>query len=235
MKNIKPAAPARPPKVVRDALRRDEIVAAARHCVLRHGFHAASMVQIARQAQMSVGQIYRYFSSKEAIIHAIVEGIVAQRLAWIASTGCQLDLPEVLASRMFSRQAAEIDDRALLLEVTAEATRNPTVAEIVRKADRQLHARALATVRQDYPQLSRIEAAARVEIMAVLSEGTAFRRVTRQPADPKVLAALYRQIIGLLLPPANKATRTNSVRRRAQTTETSLSMSSRARPDSKTR
>lgn len=207
---MKPAAPARPPKAVRDELRRDEIVAAARQCVVRHGFHAASMAQIAQQARMSVGQIYRYFPSKEAIIHAIVERIVAQRLAWIESTGRQLDLPKVLASRMFTQDAGEIDDRALLLEVTAEATRNPAVAEIVRKADRQLHERALTTVRQDYPQLSRKEAAARVEIMAVLSEGTAFRRVTQQPADPKVLAALYREVIGLLLPPAGKARETVS-------------------------
>ncbi len=211
-----PAPAARPPKPVRDQLRRDEIVIAARSCVVRHGFHAASMAQIAQEARMSVGQIYRYFPNREAIVHAIVERIVAQRLVWIESTGQQMDLPSVLATRMFTQDANEIEDRALLLEVTAEATRNPAVAEIVRKADRQLHARALATVRQDYPQLSKKEAAARVEIMAVLSEGTAFRRVTQQPADPKVLAALYREVIGLLLPPAGSAA--GRGRRRTQET-----------------
>lgn len=215
---MKPAAPARPPKAVRDELRRDEIVAAARQCVVRHGFHAASMAQIARQARMSVGQIYRYFPSKETIIHAIVERIVAQRLAWIESTGRQLDLPDVLASRMFTQDAGEIDDRALLLEVTAEATRNPVVAEIVCKADRQLHQRALATVRQDWPHLSRKEAAARVEIMAVLSEGTAYRRVTQQLADPKVLAALYREVIGLLVPPREPGIAARRGLRRTQAT-----------------
>lgn len=199
MKHKGTSAP-RPAKPVRDELRRDEIVAAARACVLRHGFHAASMAQIAAEARMSVGQIYRYFPNKEAIIHAIVERIVTQRLAWIASTGGQVDLAQVLASRLFTHDAAEMDDRALLLEVTAEATRNPAVAEMVRTADRRLHAQAVAMVRLDHPQLSEPEAAARVEFMAVLSEGTAFRRVTEQRADPLLLASLYRDVIERLLP-----------------------------------
>jgi AcrR family transcriptional regulator len=189
----------RPAKPVRDGLRRDEIVAAARACVVRHGFHAASMAQIAAEARMSVGQIYRYFPNKEAIIHAIVERIVAQRLVWIASTERQ-DLAQVLASRMFDDDPQEWADRALLLEVTAEAARNPEVAEMVKQADRRLHAKAVATVLQDHPHLSEQQAAARVEFMAVLMEGTAFRRVTDQLADPEVLATLYRQVIEQMLP-----------------------------------
>ena len=43
--------------------------------------------------------------------------------------------------------------------------------------------------------------------MAVLSEGTAFRRVTEQPADPVLLAALYRDVIGRLLPGTMPAVR----------------------------
>lgn len=196
-----PAASAvRPVKAVRDELRRDEIAAAARICVLRHGFHAASMAQIAEQAKMSVGQIYRYFPNKEAIIHAIVERIVSHRLAWIDSTGGQIDMADVLAMRMFNEDSTQAEDRVLLLEVTAEATRNPVVAEIVRKADRQLHAKALATVRRDFPEFSAKEAAVRVEFMAVLYEGTAFRLMTDPPAAPAKLAALYRDVIERLLP-----------------------------------
>ncbi len=191
----------RPAKAERDELRRSEIAAAARVCVVRHGFHAASMAQIAEQAKMSVGQIYRYFPNKEAIVYDIVERIVSQRLAWIASSARQTDLAGFLASRMFDEDATQIEDRALLLEVTAEATRNPEVAEIVKRADRRLHAEAIAAVRVDYPELSNRDAAARVEFMAVLTEGTAFRRVTEQPAESAALEALYREVIGRLFPP----------------------------------
>jgi len=195
--------PARPTKLQRDAIRRDEIVSAAKLCVVQHGFHAASMAQIATQAKMSVGQIYRYFPNKDAIVTAIVERIVAEKLAWIASTGGHHDLAKMLANRMLG--AEDADDRALLLEVTAEATRNPHVAGIVRKADRKLHAQAVKTVRQDHPGLNDKQISARVEFMAVLYEGTAFRRVTDQLADARELASLYRKVIDLLLPSAAEA------------------------------
>lgn len=190
----------RPEKAVRDELRRDEIVAAARACVVRHGFHAASMAQIAHEAHMSVGQIYRYFPSKEAIIHAIVERIITQRLDWIAGVGKTADLPTLLAGRMFADDPVEHDNHVLLLEINAEATRNPVVAEMVKRADRMLHARAVGHVRENHPQLSEEEARARVEFVAVLSEGTAFRRLTDKLADQNLLAQLYREALASILP-----------------------------------
>ena len=191
----------RPAKEVRDALRRDEIVEAARHCMVRHGFHAASMAEIALQAQMSVGQIYRYFPSKEAIIHSIVERIVERRLAWIEDESSPADFPRRLATRALDQSPTDADDRALMLDATAEATRNPEIAEIVRKADRRLHAQAVAAVRRDHPGLSAREATARVELVAVLSEGTAFRLVTDRVADVKILTGLYRELLDRLFPP----------------------------------
>lgn len=193
----------RPAKEVRDALRRDEIVAAARQCMVRHGFHAASMAEIAKEARMSVGQIYRYFPSKEAIIHSIVEGIVERRLAWIKDQSAPVDFPRRLAARALDTGSGDADDRALLLDATAEATRNPEIAEIMRKADRQLHAQAVAAVRRDHPGLTTKEAIARVEVVAVLSEGTAFRMVTDRVADVKILTGLYRDLLERLLLPPN--------------------------------
>jgi hypothetical protein len=90
----------------------------------------------------------------------------------------------------------------LLLEITAEATRNPAVAEIVREADRRLHLQAVELVRTDFPQLSEQEAVARVEFIAVLSEGSAFRHATEQHAEPGELAAVYRGALEHVFPNA---------------------------------
>ena len=200
MKNLDSTEKKRPIKELRDQLRREQIVSAAQSCVVRHGFHAASMGQIAAQARMSVGQIYRYFVSKEAIIHAIVERIVAQRLQWMISDK-HVDFAAAFANRTAIHVTDdEQSDRILLLEITAEATRNAAVAEIVREADRRLQAQAVTLVRAAYPGLSEAEATARVEFIVVLSEGTAFRRVTQQRADPVLLEALYRDVIGKLFP-----------------------------------
>ncbi|MDL9946767.1 helix-turn-helix domain-containing protein [Gordonia sp. ABSL11-1] len=52
----------------RRAARRAQIVAAARRCFSRDGFHQSSMPDIAAEAGVSIGAPYRYFSSKEEII-----------------------------------------------------------------------------------------------------------------------------------------------------------------------
>lgn len=63
-------APVEAKESAQDA-RRAQILAAARVCFDRWGFHGASMHQICREASMSPGALYRYFPSKEAIIAAI--------------------------------------------------------------------------------------------------------------------------------------------------------------------
>ncbi len=47
---------------------RDRILCAALKCFIEHGFHAASMANIAETAQMSAGLMYRYFDNKNAIV-----------------------------------------------------------------------------------------------------------------------------------------------------------------------
>ena len=92
------------------------------------------MGQIAAEAQMRVGQIYRYFPSKEAIVHAIVERIVANRLQWMVHREERIDFAAVFANRrVIHRSEDEQSDHILLLEITAEATRNAAVADIVRE------------------------------------------------------------------------------------------------------
>lgn len=61
-------------------LRRMEIVAAAQKCFAEKGLHGASVADIARQAGLSVGQLYRVFASKEEIIEVIVSEIVNARV-----------------------------------------------------------------------------------------------------------------------------------------------------------
>lgn len=188
----------RPPKAERDAQRRGEIIAAARYCFVRHGFHAASMAAIAQRAAMSVGQIYRYFASKEAIIQTIVQGIAAKRLARMPS-GSWDEMPTKLAHRALAAVDEDEDDDVLMLEVVAEATRNPEVAAVVREYDGQLRAAAVARLRRDDPRLTEREALARAELMAVLIYGTRFRRGTDLIASPEALARLYRRAISAVL------------------------------------
>lgn len=161
------------------------------------------MGQIAAEAQMSVGQIYRYFPSKEAIIHAIVERIVVKRLQWMLNREKQVNFAAVFAERGYFRPGDDQDahsDRVLMLEITAEASRNRAVAEIVREADRRIRFQAVALVRAAYPGLTETEAAVRVEFVSVLSEGIASRYVAEQVADLQAMEDLYADILRRLFP-----------------------------------
>lgn len=173
--------------------RQDEIIAASRRCFRKSGFHAASMAQLAAEAQLSVGQIYRYFVNKDAIVEEMVKRIIDSRLQHINETAT-VDLPRLLAWR----HALNEDDEALMREVAAEATRNPVVARMMAEADSRMFAQACLNVKRDHPTMSDEHIRACVEVMAVLTEGTAWRRLTPQKASADRLFTLYQQINELL-------------------------------------
>lgn len=52
--------------------RRQQILDAAAACFIREGFHGASIARIAKEAGMSAGNLYHFFSGKEAMIAALV-------------------------------------------------------------------------------------------------------------------------------------------------------------------
>ncbi|MBD8161820.1 TetR/AcrR family transcriptional regulator [Erwinia persicina] len=178
----------------RHRLRQDEIITAARRCFRQHGFHAASMAQLASEAQLSVGQIYRYFASKDAIIQEIVRRIIDTRLQEMLSTSSNVHLPELLAWREVNNE----EDEALMMEVAAEATRSPRVAKMMIEADERMFSHACEKVARLYPDFSEERIRASVEILAVMVEGTACRRITPQKASPERLHVLYQHINDLL-------------------------------------
>lgn len=58
--------------------RRQQILDAARACFLRNGFHQTSMQDVIREADLSVGAVYRYFPSKTELITALAEQVIDQ-------------------------------------------------------------------------------------------------------------------------------------------------------------
>lgn len=178
----------------RHRLRKDEIILAARRCFKQHGFHAASMAQLANEAALSVGQIYRYFSNKDAIIEEIVQRIIDLRLQEMIGTSCCLHLPRLLAWRHVLNE----DDEVLMLEVAAESTRNPQVAKMMQEADARMFAQACENVKREYPHFSDERIRSCVEVLAVMVEGTSYRRLTPQKASAEALQPLYQKIYNLL-------------------------------------
>lgn len=59
--------------------RRREILAAGFHCFARAGLHGTTMQDIADEAGLSAGALYRYFESKEALVRALAADSAGRR------------------------------------------------------------------------------------------------------------------------------------------------------------
>ena len=183
--------------------RRQQILDAACDRVRQSGFHGASMAEIAKAAGLSVGQIYRYFENKEAIIAAIV----AQDLAEMREKFAELErqpgsLLDALEEHLPDGVDKCFDPRrgALMLEVMAEAARNPKVATIVRAADVQERALARSMLeRSRKPEWSDAEFEARCSAIGMVFDGMVMRAINDPSQDRAALTGVVRLMMRTLL------------------------------------
>jgi AcrR family transcriptional regulator len=181
-------------------VRRAEIVSAAQACFAAKGLHGASVADIAREAGLSVGQLYRIFASKEEIIEAIVSEIVHARVEEMIRGNHDLERMASLLTGVIPPSAATITDNYLLMEINAEASRNPRLREILQQADRRLKEEGGRLTRHSHPEMSAEQIDAASELIAILTEGAAYRRelTTAAEANKPAMAALYRDLFQLL-------------------------------------
>jgi AcrR family transcriptional regulator len=122
-----------------DHARRDAIAAAAERAFVRHGFHAATMQQVAEEAGMSAGNLYRYFPSKEALVEGICMLDQRERGAAFHALAASGDVLGTLEAMLRDNLLNKPRHKALMfLEVAAEAGRNPRIAEMMRTNDAEV-------------------------------------------------------------------------------------------------
>lgn len=118
--------------------RREHILDAAEACFVRNGFHRTTMQDLAREASMSPGNIYRYFDSKEAVVLGLAERDRERGAVLVEAMERAGDRRGVLMgilSQFFldiTREAA-----VLRLDLWVEATRNPAIADLVERGDEE--------------------------------------------------------------------------------------------------
>ncbi|HWT51818.1 MAG TPA: TetR/AcrR family transcriptional regulator [Caulobacter sp.] len=113
-------------------LKRQEILAAAEICFARKGFRGASIAEIRAAANMSAGHLYHYFASKEEIVRELVERRLDAALAAMEQLLSQPDPFSAFLAQVSQPQPA-CDADGLILELLAEAGRNPAVATMIRE------------------------------------------------------------------------------------------------------
>ena len=180
---------------------RERILAAAHKCFAERGFHGASMASIAETAQMSPGLIYRYFGGKSEIIQGIVKQQLALKAADLEARRGQLtDLPGLLLESY--GQCADARGEAvglepgLVLEIAAEASRDPLIAEAMQELDRTLQTRIqrwLATpVSEGGVGVPKEEVPARALALRLVIDGLKMRQAHEPEPDLDLLRQALR-------------------------------------------
>jgi AcrR family transcriptional regulator len=98
MRAIPTTNPRRRPRQARAQATVDAIVKATARVLIEEGYDRASTNRIALAAGVSIGSLYQYFPSKEALVAALVESHV-QRMRESLSLSLREDLPATLPER----------------------------------------------------------------------------------------------------------------------------------------
>ncbi|MGW6277054.1 TetR/AcrR family transcriptional regulator [Kribbella sp. NPDC055071] len=193
------------PRVTQEHLdaRRRQILDAAASCFARNGFHATSMPDIFAEAGLSTGAVYRYFPSKQAIIAALADSVMApvvQAVREAATAEPALDVPEIID--LIHRELITVPESdgsaALVIQVWAEAARAPDTLMSQRRVGAELHTALMTLIdRLDTTPATNTSDAAWALI--ALSMGVFLCQNLLQDA-PSTTASLITQLHALLPP-----------------------------------
>ncbi|WP_209544747.1 TetR/AcrR family transcriptional regulator [Variovorax sp. 1615] len=202
-----------PKSELRAESQRQRILKAATECFIQDGLHAGTIARISEAAQMSPGLIYRYFSSKEEIVLALMHRQI--------STGNGAGLlglpPKVVTTRIceyLRRWLAgdpDVPSATLILEMSAESTRNEAISRQILKVDGEAKTSLTAwlgdLLAKSGAALSEHEIAIRVLTLECFVEGLLIRAVREPTLDMELVEKSMDNLMATLVPlPAGNAT-----------------------------
>jgi TetR/AcrR family transcriptional repressor of uid operon len=185
--------------------RRARILDAAERCFSRDGFHRTTMQAICKDAGISAGALYLYFPSKEALIEGLTlrdrDEVVAQFAAARGGGDFLALVGALLQTCIFDQPPGKV---ALCIQIGAEATRNPAIAQTMLLFDAEIgdslrqflsEAQAAGQIEPQAP-LDEIVAA-----MTLISDGLIWRRALDPALDPaRVLPHILSMVATLVRP-----------------------------------
>jgi TetR/AcrR family transcriptional regulator, repressor for uid operon len=196
--------------------RRLRILDAAERCFVRSGFHRTTMQDVAAEAKMSPGNLYRYFASKDAMAAGLAErdrAQVAQDFDGLVGSDDFVESFAQLGRKHFEERPRE--KAILCLEIWAEATRNPTFATVTEDFERDVVSRMESLFRQAQERgviAREVDVASLAVLISTLADGLFVRRATLPNFSPEleigaVMAVIEAAFAGRIkLPAASGAT-----------------------------
>jgi TetR/AcrR family transcriptional repressor of uid operon len=185
--------------------KRHEILMAAGRCFERGGFQGATISDICAEAKMSPGHLYHYFASKEAIVGAMVQAHLAMAARRAQTTAAAADpigaLIEGLVLAIGGHGPAQ---RSLLLEMLAEAGRNPVIAQIIQDHSRFIRGLLVSSIKDGQKQGRldpRLDPDIAAAILMSMVDGAKIMAIRHSDLDAEKKVRMVRVLIERFLAP----------------------------------
>ena len=183
--------------------RRTQILDAAERRFSRAGFHRTTMQDVAAEAGMSPGNLYRYFPSKDALVAGLCERDrvgLAKEFQELHGSADFLAAFRELGRRHFDD--AQRDKARLCLEIWAEASRNPAIAALQTEFDKSMtgyFVAAFDAAKEQGAIHPSVDTRAAASLIMKLGDGLFVRRATATDFDPEREIAEVFAVVGALL------------------------------------
>ena len=112
--------------------RREHILNSAIRCFLENGYHQTGVRDIAKRAEVSLGNLYNHFPGKHDMLVGIASLESNEVQPFIKMLAAEGTAQEILSNfiRAYASYAGTKDVSILTLEITAEAIRKPDIASM---------------------------------------------------------------------------------------------------------
>jgi AcrR family transcriptional regulator len=193
------------PKVTEShrAGRRAQILDAALVCFARYGLHQTTMQDIVKQAELSPGAIYLYFSGKDAIIAALADARHSrEQMLFARASQCDsLQAALELLAREFLGQLQDPEERAsrrVGIQVWAEALSNDNILPLMRRGvdePRKLLAGMIRSAQDRGEVLANLDPDALARMLIALFQGLVLQQAWDEQLDLESYVATLRAIL----------------------------------------
>ncbi len=177
---------------------RERVLRAAERSFVASGFHGARMAQIAKEAQMSPGHIYHYFESKEHIIAEMIRAHYEEKKCSVERYRDSGEkVVDLMIDNLRNNVASNTDPfwSTLMLEIAAEATRNPEIANSIRNMDRELKTRVISYLETG---VEKDDLESRLEVFVALMQGIGVRNILNPDLDKEAVIRILQEVIEVL-------------------------------------
>ncbi len=179
--------------------RRARILDAAERCFVRAGFHRTTMQDVAAEAGMSPGNLYRYFASKDAMVAGLAERDRAEVSRDFAGFIDVENFAEGFERLVRKHLRDEPREKAVLcLEIWAEATRDADFAELTNAFRREIGARMAGLFAEAQARgaiAAGVDSRALALLVLTLADGLFVRRAIARDFQPDREIAQFLAVI----------------------------------------